>query len=65
MADFGVKSAPCLTYRFPVYNCISFNLKFCYDMPSYKNILKGTYIITIYVSDKLNDFGSVTVLHLF
>ncbi|GGG53197.1 type I methionyl aminopeptidase [Epilithonimonas arachidiradicis] len=56
LADFGAKSAPCLTYGFPGWTCISVNNEFCHGIPSEKRILKEGDLINIDVSAELNGF---------
>ncbi|MES2761081.1 MAG: type I methionyl aminopeptidase [Bacteroidota bacterium] len=58
LSDFGAKSAPYLTYRFPGYTCISVNNEFCHGIPSDKTILKEGDLINIDVSAELNGFWS-------
>lgn len=58
LADFGAKSAPFLTYRFPGYTCISVNHEFCHGIPSNNTVLKEGDLINIDVSAELNGFWS-------
>jgi methionyl aminopeptidase len=58
LSDFGAKSAPLLTYRFPGYTCISVNNEFCHGIPSDTRILKEGDLINIDVSAELNGFWS-------
>lgn len=58
LADFGAKSAPFLTYRFPGYTCISVNQEFCHGIPSNNTVLKEGDLINIDVSAELNGFWS-------
>lgn len=58
LSDFGAKSAPYLTYRFPGWTCISVNNEFCHGIPSDKRILKEGDLINIDVSAELNGFWS-------
>ncbi len=58
LADFGAKSAPLLTYKFPGYTCISVNKHFCHGIPTDKIILKEGDLINIDVSAELNGFWS-------
>lgn len=58
LADFGAKSAPYLTYRFPGWTCISVNNEFCHGIPSAKRILKEGDLINIDVSAELDGFWS-------
>lgn len=58
LADFGAKSAPYLTYRFPGYTCISVNHEFCHGIPSNNTVLKEGDLINIDVSAELNGFWS-------
>lgn len=58
LADFGAKSAPYLTYRFPGWTCISVNNEFCHGIPSDQRVLKEGDLINIDVSAELNGFWS-------
>jgi len=58
LADFGAKSAPYLTYKFPGWTCISVNNEFCQGIPSDKRILKEGDLVNIDVSAELNGFWS-------
>jgi methionyl aminopeptidase len=58
LADFGAKSAPFLTYRFPGWTCISLNNEFCHGIPSENRILKTGDLVNIDVSAELNGFWS-------
>lgn len=58
LSDFGAKSAPLLTYRFPGYTCISVNNEFCHGIPSEKRILQEGDLVNIDVSAELNGFWS-------
>jgi len=58
LSDFGAKSAPFLTYKFPGWTCISINNEFCHGIPSEKKILKEGDLINIDVSAELNGFYS-------
>ncbi len=58
LSDFGAKSAPFLTYKFPGWTCISVNNEFCHGIPSEKRILKEGDLINIDVSAELNGFWS-------
>jgi methionyl aminopeptidase len=58
LSDFGAKSAPFLTYRFPGWTCISVNNEFCHGIPSDSRILKEGDLINIDVSAELNGFWS-------
>ena len=58
LADFGAKSAPFLTYRFPGWTCISVNNEFCHGIPSDSRILKEGDLVNIDVSAELNGFWS-------
>lgn len=58
LSDFGAKSAPFLTYRFPGYTCISVNNEFCHGIPSNKRVLKEGDLVNIDVSAELNGFWS-------
>lgn len=56
LADFGAKSAPYLTYKFPGWTCISVDNEFCHGIPSSKRILKEGDLINIDVSAELDGF---------
>lgn len=58
LADFGAKSAPLLTYRFPGCTCISVNNEFCHGIPSDKRMLNEGDLVNIDVSAELNGFWS-------
>jgi methionyl aminopeptidase len=58
LSDFGAKSAPNLTYRFPGCTCISVNNEFCHGIPSDNKVLKEGDLINIDVSAELNGFWS-------
>lgn len=58
LADFGAKSAPYLTYRFPGWTCISVNNEFCHGIPSDQRVLKEGDLVNIDVSAELNGFWS-------
>lgn len=58
LADFGARSAPYLTYRFPGHTCISLNNEFCHGIPSAGKILKEGDLVNIDVSAELNGFWS-------
>jgi len=58
LSDFGAKSAPLLTYRFPGCACISVNNEFCHGIPSDSKILEEGDLVNIDVSAELNGFWS-------
>ncbi|MEI9920163.1 MAG: type I methionyl aminopeptidase [Bacteroidota bacterium] len=58
LSDFGAKSAPFLTYKFPGFTCISVNNEFCHGIPSEKRILNEGDLINIDVSAELDGFWS-------
>ncbi len=58
LADFGARSAPLLTYRFPGCTCISVNNEFCHGIPSPTRILQEGDLVNIDVSAELNGFWS-------
>ncbi|RYZ34153.1 MAG: M24 family metallopeptidase, partial [Sphingobacteriales bacterium] len=58
LADFGAKSAPYLTYKFPGWTCISVNNEFCHGIPSDKRILHEGDLVNIDVSAELDGFWS-------
>jgi len=58
LKDFGAKSAPYETYKFPGWTCISVGNEFCHGIPSAKRILKEGDLINIDVSAELDGFWS-------
>lgn len=58
LADFGAKSAPYLTYKFPGWTCISVNNEFCHGIPSESRILNEGDLINIDVSAELDGYWS-------
>jgi len=58
LKDFGAKSAPYSTYKFPGWTCISVNHEFCHGIPSPNRILKEGDLINIDVSAELDGFWS-------
>lgn len=58
LQDFGAKSAPCLTYGFPGWTCISVNNEFCHGIPSDNRILKEGDLVNVDVSAELDGFWS-------
>lgn len=58
LADFGAKSAPLLTYRFPGCTCISVNNEVCHGIPTDHIVLKEGDLVNIDVSAELNGFWS-------
>ncbi|MVM30283.1 type I methionyl aminopeptidase [Spirosoma sp. HMF4905] len=58
LAEFGAKSAPFLTYRFPGFTCISVNNVFCHGIPSDNKTLQEGDLVNIDVSAELNGFWS-------
>ena len=58
LSDFGAKSAPFLTYKFPGWTCISVNNEFCHGIPSDNRILQEGDLVNIDVSAELNGFWS-------
>lgn len=58
LSDFGARSAPFLTYKFPGWTCISVGNEFCHGIPSASRILKDGDLINIDVSAELNGFWS-------
>ena len=58
LADFGAKSAPLVTYRFPGCTCISVNNEVCHGIPNdYRQLIEGD-LINIDVSAELGGFWS-------
>ncbi|MGY3052654.1 methionyl aminopeptidase [Pedobacter sp. UYEF25] len=58
LKDFGAKSAPFITYKFPGCTCISIDHEFCHGIPSIKKILKEGDLVNIDVSAELGGFWS-------
>jgi methionyl aminopeptidase len=58
LSDFGARSAPFLTYRFPGWTCISVGNEFCHGIPSSSRVLKDGDLINIDVSAELNGYWS-------
>jgi methionyl aminopeptidase len=58
LSDFGAKSAPYLTYRFPGHTCISLNHEIAHGIPSEKRVLKDGDLVNIDVSAELDGFWS-------
>ncbi len=58
LADFGAKSAPLLTYRFPGCTCISVNNEVCHGIPTDHTLLRESDLVNIDVSAELNGFWS-------
>lgn len=58
LTEFGAKSAPYVTYKFPGWTCISVNNEFCHGIPSDKRILKEGDLVNVDVSAELNGFFS-------
>lgn len=58
LKNFGAKSAPSITYKFPGWTCISIDNEFCHGIPSPNRILKDGDLINIDVSAELNGFWS-------
>ena len=58
LADFGAKSAPLLTYRFPGCTCISVNNEVCHGIPTDHTLLREGDLVNIDVSAELNGFWS-------
>ena len=54
--EFGAKSAPKETYKFPGYTCISVNHEVAHGIPSKHKILKDGDLINIDVSATINGF---------
>jgi methionyl aminopeptidase len=57
LAEYGAKSAPYLTYKFPGWTCISVNNEFCHGIPG-SRILKEGDLVNIDVSAELDGFWS-------
>lgn len=58
LKDFGAKSAPYMTYKFPGWTCISVNNEFCHGIPSVHRYLKEGDLVNIDVSAELDGFWS-------
>jgi methionyl aminopeptidase len=58
LKDFGAKSAPYESYKFPGWTCISVGNEFCHGIPSSTKILKEGDLINIDVSAELEGFWS-------
>jgi methionyl aminopeptidase len=58
LKSYGAGSAPCKTYGFPGYTCISINKEAAHGIPSEKKILKEGDLINIDVSAELDGFWS-------
>ncbi len=58
LKDFGARSAPLMTYKFPGWTCISVDNEFCHGVPSSNRVLKEGDLINIDVSAELNGFWS-------
>jgi methionyl aminopeptidase len=58
LKEFGAKSAPLMTYKFPGWTCISLDKEFCHGVPSSRKILKEGDLINIDVSAELEGFWS-------
>lgn len=58
LSDYGAKSAPYATYKFPGWTCISVNNEICHGIPSDKKILQEGDLINIDVSAELNGYWS-------
>ena len=56
LTEFGAKSAPHSTYKFPGWTCISVNNEFCHGIPSEKRKLMEGDLVNIDVSAELNGF---------
>ncbi|KQS27806.1 type I methionyl aminopeptidase [Dyadobacter sp. Leaf189] len=56
LSEFGAKSAPHSTYKFPGWTCISVNNEFCHGVPSTKRKLQEGDLINIDVSAELDGF---------
>ncbi|WP_439555623.1 type I methionyl aminopeptidase [Dyadobacter sp.] len=56
LKEFGAKSAPHSTYKFPGWTCISVNNEFCHGVPSTKRKLQEGDLINIDVSAELDGF---------
>ena len=58
LKNYGAKSAPYETYKFPGYTCISVNKEAAHGIPSEKKVLKKGDLINIDVSAELNGYWS-------
>jgi methionyl aminopeptidase len=58
LEEFGAKSAPYLTYKFPGHTCISINNEVCHGIPSTNRIIQEGDLLNIDVSAELAGFWS-------
>jgi len=58
LQQYGAKSAPYATYKFPGYTCISINNEIAHGVPSDKKILQEGDLLNIDVSAELGGFWS-------
>ncbi|CAN5603138.1 type I methionyl aminopeptidase [soil metagenome] len=58
LRELGAKSAPCLTYGFPGWTCISVNNEVGHGLPSSQKLLKEGDLVNIDVSAELDGFWS-------
>ncbi len=58
LEEYGARSAPLLTYKFPGHTCISVNKELAHGIPSDKTTLQEGDLINIDVSAELNGFWS-------
>lgn len=58
LEQFGARSAPYLTYKFPGHTCISINHEICHGIPSSDNIIREGDLLNIDVSAALAGFWS-------
>jgi len=56
LSDFGARSAPYLTYKFPGWTCISVGHEFCHGIPRQGRILEEGDLVNIDVSAELDGF---------
>ena len=58
LEQFGARSAPYLTYKFPGHTCISINHEVCHGIPSNNTIIREGDLLNIDVSAELSGFWS-------
>ncbi len=56
--ELGARSAPCLTYGFPGWTCISLNNEIAHGIPSDNNVIHEGDLINIDVSAELDGYWS-------
>ncbi|MEQ9377403.1 MAG: type I methionyl aminopeptidase [Imperialibacter sp.] len=56
LKEFGARSAPFLTYKFPGHTCISLNHEIAHGIPAKTKVLRDGDLVNIDVSAELNGF---------